>query len=128
MENGSQPATQEAVRWLGRFQLLERVGQGSYGAVWRARDVELDRVVALKIPHAGLSISPTELQHFLDEARKAARLRHAGIVKVHEVTTLQGLPVIVSDFIQGVTLKDLVEARRPNFRETARVTRHPGEA
>src|SRR5437764_456142 len=41
------------IRALGRFQLLERVGQGAFGAVWRARDTELDRVVALKIAHAG---------------------------------------------------------------------------
>ena len=113
---------------LGKFQLLERVGRGAFGAVWRALDIELDRIVALKIPHAGLTISPAELQHFLDEARKAAKLRHPGIVTVHEVTTLQGLPVIVSDFIHGVTLKDLLEVRRPSFRETARLVAEVADA
>ncbi len=104
---------------LGKFELLERVGLGAFGAVWRARDTELDRVVALKVPHAGLAITPEELQRVYDEARKVARLRHPGIVTIHEITTLQGLPVIVSDFIQGVPLSELLEVRRLTFREAA---------
>src|SRR5437764_531084 len=54
----SSVATVEEVRLLGRFQLLGRIGCGSFGVVWRARDTALDRVVALKIPHAGLLGSP----------------------------------------------------------------------
>jgi serine/threonine-protein kinase len=113
---------------LGKFHLLERVGRGSFGAVWRALDTELERVVALKIPHTGLAISPGELRHFLDEARKAAKLRHPGIVAVHEVTTLQGLPVIVSEFVRGVTLRDLLAVRRPGFREAAGLIAEVAEA
>jgi tetratricopeptide (TPR) repeat protein len=104
---------------LGKFQLLERVGLGSFGAVWRARDTELDRIVALKVPHAGLAITPEELQRVYAEARQVARLRHPGIVPVHEIATLQGLPVIVSDFIQGVPLSELLQARPLTFREAA---------
>ncbi len=103
---------------LGKFALLERVGLGAFGAVWRARDTELERVVALKIPHAGLAITPEELQRVYEEARKLALLRHPGIVTVHEIATLQGLPVIVSDFIHGVPLSDLIAARPLTFRET----------
>ncbi len=106
---------------LGKFQLLERVGLGSFGAVWRARDTELERVVALKVPHASAQGMPEELQRVYDEARKAAQLRHPGIVTIHEVVTVQGLPVIVSDFIQGVTLSDLLAVRKLTFREAARL-------
>jgi tetratricopeptide (TPR) repeat protein/tRNA A-37 threonylcarbamoyl transferase component Bud32 len=113
---------------LGKFALLERVGLGAFGAVWRARDTELDRVVALKIPHAGLAITPEELRHVYDEARKLAQLRHPGIVTVHEVATLQGLPVIVSEFIHGVPLNDLLENRRLTFRETAILVSQVAEA
>jgi tetratricopeptide (TPR) repeat protein len=104
---------------MGKFQLLERVGLGAFGAVWRARDTELDRIVALKIPHTGLTISPDELHRFEQEARKLALLRHSGMVTVYEVCRLNGLPVIVSDFIEGVTLRDLAESRQLTFRESA---------
>jgi WD40 repeat protein/serine/threonine protein kinase len=106
-------------RPLGKFQLLERVGVGAYGTVWKARDNELHRLVALKIPHPFLANYPHELERFHREARAAAQLRHPGIVTVHEVTMLEGLPTIVSDFIDGVTLRDLVKERKLTFRESA---------
>jgi tRNA A-37 threonylcarbamoyl transferase component Bud32 len=112
-------ATTSPSRPLGKFQLLERVGLGAFGAVWKARDTELDRIVALKIPHTGLLTAYADLERFHREARAAAQLRHPGIVTVHEVVTLDGLPTIVSDFITGVPLKDLLEAKRLTFREAA---------
>jgi serine/threonine protein kinase len=115
-------------RLLGKFQLLERVGLGAFGAVWRARDTELDRIVAVKLPHANLLTSPAQVQRFYREARAAAQLRHPGIVTVYEVTTLEGLPAIVSEFIDGVPLKDLLEARRLTFRETASLLAEVAEA
>jgi hypothetical protein len=107
-----QTTTTVPMRPLGKFQLLQRVGVGAFGAVWGARDTELDRVVALKVPHASLLISDSDLERFHREARAAAQLRHPGIVTVHEVQTLEGLPTIVSDFIEGVPLRDLLEVRR----------------
>src|SRR5262249_61074382 len=116
------------MRPLGKFQLLERVGLGAFGAVWRARDTELDRIVALKIPHASLLTSEADLERFRREARAAAQLRHPGIVTVHEVQMLEGLPTIVADFIQGVPLKDLLEVRRLTFREAATLVAGVAEA
>jgi tetratricopeptide (TPR) repeat protein len=113
---------------LGKFELLERVGLGSFGAVWRARDTELGRIVALKVPHAGLAITPEELRRVYDEARKVAQLRHPSIVTIHEVATLQGLPVIVSEYIDGTTLGDLLAARRLTFPEAATLVAAVAEA
>jgi WD40 repeat protein len=113
---------------IGKFQLLERIGLGAFGAVWRARDTALDRIVALKIPHTGLLTATTELERFHREARAVAKLRHPGIVTVHEVTMLQGLPTIVSDFIQGVPLRDLLLVRRLTFREAAALVADVAEA
>src|SRR5262249_51813238 len=76
-------ATASPRRRLGRFQLLERVGQGAFGAVWKARDTTLDRIVALKILHRGLGTDEEEMQRFGREARATAQLRHPGIVTVH---------------------------------------------
>src|SRR5262249_23651511 len=123
-----QTTTTDAMRPLGKFQLLERVGLGAFGAVWRARDTELDRVVALKIPHASLLTSEADLERFHREARAAAQLRHSGIVTVHEVQTLEGLPTIVSDFIDGVPLKDFLQVRRLTFPEAAALVAEVAEA
>src|SRR5262249_26108696 len=123
-----QASTAESMRPLGKFQLLERVGLGAFGAVWRARDTELERIVALKIPHTGLLTQEEDLERFHREARAAAQLRHPGIVTVHEVVTLDGLPTIVADFIPGVSLKDLLEVRPLTFREAATLMAEVAEA
>jgi WD40 repeat protein/tRNA A-37 threonylcarbamoyl transferase component Bud32 len=118
----------EPTRPLGKFQLLERVGLGGFGAVWKARDTELDRVVALKIPHAGGLASEGDFARFFREARAAAQLRHPGIVTVHEVQTLDGSPAIVADFIQGVSLADYLKVRRLTFHEAAGLIADVAEA
>src|SRR5262245_15314457 len=120
--------TASVSRPLGRFQLLERVGQGAFGAVWKARDPELDRIVALKVLHSGLGTDEEEMQRFGREARAAAQLRHPGVVTVHEVLTLDGLPVLVCDFVHGVTLRELLEVRRLAFRESSQLVSDLAEA
>jgi tetratricopeptide (TPR) repeat protein/tRNA A-37 threonylcarbamoyl transferase component Bud32 len=124
----ARPTTASGSMRLGKFELLERVGMGAFGAVWRARDTDLDRVVALKIPHAGLAGFKVHLDRFYDEARKVARLRHPGIVTVHEVANFQDLPVIVSDFIQGVPLNELLQVRPLTVREAATLVAEIAEA
>src|SRR5215471_15039663 len=106
-------------RDLGKFELLDSVGQGAFGTVYKARDSELDRTVAIKVPRAGNLAGPQELDRFLREARSAAQLRHLSIVAVHDVGQAGGVPYLVSDFVQGVTLADRLSARRPGFREAA---------
>jgi serine/threonine protein kinase len=120
--------TTRGMKPLGKFQLLSRVGIGAFGAVWRARDTELDRIVALKIPHSGILSSESELARFHREARAAAQLRHPGIVTVHEVQVLDGLPTIIADFIDGVTLRSWLESRRLTFREAATLIADVAEA
>lgn len=111
--------TPVAGRTLGKFELLEMVGEGAFGSVFKARDPELDRIVAIKTPRGGSVIGGQELERFLREARSTAQLRHPAIVSVHEVATLDGVPYIVSDFVHGVTLADQLTARRPSPREAA---------
>ncbi len=113
------PTTIGELRVLGRFQLMDNVGCGAFGAVWRARDTQLDRIVALKIPHSSWLTASGYQQRFEREARSAAQLRHPGIVRLYEVTVIDGTPVLVSDFIEGVPLKDFLEVRRLTTREAA---------
>jgi formylglycine-generating enzyme required for sulfatase activity/tRNA A-37 threonylcarbamoyl transferase component Bud32 len=115
-------------RLLGKFRLLARVGVGAFGAVWKATDTTLNRIVALKIPHSGLLTDAAELERFQREARATAQLRHPGIVTVHDVVTLEGLPVIVADFVTGVPLKEFLEVRRLTFPEAAVLVAEIAEA
>ena len=121
--NGS-PCEGNQLRQLGKFQLLERVGVGAFGTVWRALDLRLNRTVALKVPHAHLIESGEEVARFFREARAAAQLRHPGIVTVHEVPVVDGLPVLVCDFVTGTSLRDLIAIRRlPHLITAALVAR-----
>jgi WD40 repeat protein/tetratricopeptide (TPR) repeat protein len=106
-------------RQLGKFELIEPVGSGAFGTVFMARDPELDRVVAVKVPRAGNLPGGEELARFLREARSVAQLRHPSIVSVYEVGQQDGIPFLVSEFVRGVTLAELLTGRRPDPREAA---------
>jgi WD40 repeat protein len=98
---------------VGRFELLAVAGRGVFGTVYRARDTELDRVVAVKVPRAGILADPEALERFLREARNVAQLRHPGIVTVYDAGQADGVPYIVSAFVQGRTLADFLREARP---------------
>jgi serine/threonine protein kinase len=90
---------------LGKFEILERLGAGSFGNVFRARDTELGRVVAIKIPRAGSLAGKEDVSRFLREARSAAQLQHPGIVAIHEAGQAEdGTFYLVEEFVQGTTL------------------------
>src|SRR5712692_2029366 len=98
----------EGQRRLGRFELLEAVGIGAFGTVYKARDPELDRIVAVKIPRAGHLAGMEDLERFLREGRNLAHIHHPGIVPVYEVGQADGLPYLVTEFVQGKTLAELL--------------------
>jgi serine/threonine protein kinase len=89
---------------LGKFALGEMIGRGAFGVVYRAIDTELDRIVAIKFPRGGGLGSEVEAERFLREARNAARLRHPGLVAVHEVGRIDDTWYLVSEYIEGRTL------------------------
>jgi serine/threonine protein kinase len=105
---------------LGRFELLEQVGVGSFGYVFRARDTELGRLVAIKIPRAGHLASMEDAARFLREARSAAQLKHPGIVTIHETGQAEdGTFYLVEEFVQGTTLSARLKQGPVPFRDAA---------
>jgi serine/threonine protein kinase len=112
--------TEEGPRHVGKFELLEKLGIGSFGHVFRARDTELDRTVAIKMLRAGRLASREEVDRFLREARSAAQLHHPGLVALHGIgETEEGLFYLVEEFVQGETLAARLTAGRFAFQQAA---------
>ena len=105
---------------LGHFQLLEQVGEGQFGAVWKARDENLDRIVAIKMPR-NRHLLQSDIEVLLRDARVAAQLRHPNIVCVHEVGVHEDKVFIVSDFIEGPSLKEWLQTNKPSLRQSVQV-------
>lgn len=112
---------------VAHFKLVERVGMGAFGAVWKAHDTSLDRTVAVKIPRRG-QLDARQQKTLLREAQNAAQLSHPGVVPVHEVGREGETLYIVSEFVRGMTLGDWLSGQQPTAREAAELCRKIGEA
>jgi WD40 repeat protein/Flp pilus assembly protein TadD len=113
---------------LGKYELLEVVGRGAFGIVYRARDTELGRLVAVKLPRLGGPLTPAEADRFLREARSAAQLTHPGIVAVYDAGRAGDTCFVVEELVQGGTLTDLLRQHRPPFAESARLVADAADA
>lgn len=110
----------------GRYRLVESIGSGGMGRVWRAHDEVLHRAVAVKELTAALYVSDSEQSVLLArtraEARAAARINHSAVVTVHDVLDHDGRPWIVMELVEGQSLADAVKERgRIEPREAARI-------
>jgi tetratricopeptide (TPR) repeat protein len=114
-------------RHLGHFELVRELGIGKFGSVWMARDTELGRTVAIKIPRKG-ALDATETEFFLRDARAAAQLKHPHIVGVHEVGREHDTVFIVTDYVEGANLKEWLSDQRLSFRESAELIIRVAEA
>jgi serine/threonine protein kinase/tetratricopeptide (TPR) repeat protein len=106
-------ATAAIPQRVGRYEIQGTLGRGAFGVVCLARDTELNRLVALKLPSEGRFASHYDLEKFVVEARTAAQLEHPGIVTVFDVFHEQERVVIVQQYIQGQDLRRHLEASGP---------------
>jgi serine/threonine protein kinase len=90
------------------YRILEKIGEGGMGAVYKAQDTHLDRIVAVKVlPHEKLA-DPDRKQRFVQEAKAASSLNHPNIVVVHDIASDRGLDFIVMEYVEGKTLDQLI--------------------
>jgi tetratricopeptide (TPR) repeat protein len=122
-------------RRVGDYELLEEIGRGGMGVVYRARQVSLGRIVAVKMILGGALGPAADGRRLRNEAEAAARLQHPGIVAIHEVGEWEGQPFFSMDYVEGTTLAALIRehplpaARASGYVEAiARAVHHAHES
>src|SRR5213596_256023 len=102
---GGKPSQSLVGRTLDNYQVLSLLGVGGMGEVYRARDTKLGREVAIKVLPAAFSADADRLHRFQQEACAAGALNHPNILVIHHIDTYEGAPCIVSELLEGETLR-----------------------
>ena len=97
---------------IGKYRILERIGRGGMGTVYKAHDTVLDRMVALKVISSEIDVSEDLKARFYREARACAQLNHPNIVIVHDLGEEDGRLFIVMELLEGRELKTLIAERK----------------
>ena len=101
----------------GRYQIVEELGKGSMGVVYRAHDPQIDRLVALKVLRHDRVTSEAFVQRFFKEAKAIGRLSHPNIVTVYDVGQDQGSIYIAMEFLEGTPLNEIIQEKKFTLRE-----------
>jgi eukaryotic-like serine/threonine-protein kinase len=115
------PHPREDPQSLAHFKILDRVGEGGMGIVYRAQDEKLGRVVALKVLPPGFAADDARRKRFTREARLAAAVQHPNLVTVYELGEAQGRVYIAMEFVQGRTLRAWLQEGPPALSVALRV-------
>ena len=95
-------------RSISHYELIEKVGEGGMGVVYKARDTQLDRLVAIKVLPADKVANLDRKLRFMQEAKAASALNHPNIITIHEIGCEDGVDFIVMEFVPGRTLDHLI--------------------
>jgi serine/threonine-protein kinase len=98
---------------IGKYDVVDVIGRGGMGIVYKARDPILDRLVAIKMMTGGSDDSPELLKRFFREAQSTAMLQHQNIVTVYELGDYSGNPYLVMEYLEGESLDTLIASRKP---------------
>src|SRR5512147_1766760 len=94
---------------LGRYEIMEQIGAGGMGVVYRARDTKLLRVVAIKVLASGAEVTEADRRHFQNEALSLSKLNHPNIATLHDFDTVNDVDFLVAELIEGSTLEAQTE-------------------
>src|SRR6202051_2337884 len=94
-----------------RYEILKLLGQGSMGAVYKARDTELDRIVALKLIRPELAKNPEVLRRFKQELILARQVTHKNVIRIFDLGQAQGIKFITMEYVEGRDLKGLIHEK-----------------
>jgi serine/threonine protein kinase/Flp pilus assembly protein TadD len=112
---------------ISHYKILEKLGEGGMGIVYKAHDAQLDRDIALKfLPHFFTS-DPSEKERFYHEARAASALNHPGITTIHEISEHEGQLFIAMELVEGKTLKEMVKSESPSVNRILDIAIQVGE-
>ena len=109
---GEEKLSLEKGQHFGSYVILDHLGTGGMGEVYRARDSRLDRIVALKILSAEVAADKRRMQRFRQEARVASSLNHPNIVTIFEFGDVDQLTFLATEFVDGETLRDVLRGKR----------------
>lgn len=107
---------------LGRYEILRKIGEGGMGEVYLAKDGDLNREVAIKLLHEKYAKSESDIRRFTREAKAASTLNHPNILTVHEIGRIADLHYIVSEFIQGQTLREILGNESPEISKVLEIS------
>lgn len=106
---------------IGAYEILELLGAGGMGEVYRARDSRLGRDVAIKVLNRAASANPRSVRRFESEARAASALNHPGIVTIHDTGQSDGQFYIVMELVDGITLRHLLRRGAPGVKKVLHI-------
>ena len=112
----------------GRYELLEALGRGGMGAVYKARDIELDRLVAVKVIRPELADDPRTLERFKQELILARQITHKNVIRIFDLGTEDGTKFITMEFVEGRDLSHLLTERQFQPLEAAHIVRQVSRA
>jgi serine/threonine protein kinase len=111
--SSTEESSADLPRKLGRYELLEELGRGGMGTVYLAFDSQLDRQVALKVPHFRPNENSCLLERFYREARAAAQIEHPNLCPLHDVGEIDGVAYLSMSYIEGTSLAKLLKRETP---------------
>jgi serine/threonine protein kinase/dipeptidyl aminopeptidase/acylaminoacyl peptidase len=101
---------------ISHYKILEKLGEGGMGVVYKGRDMKLDRIVALKFLPPHLTKNESDLKRFVQEAKAAAALNHPNVCTIHEIHDEKDQPFIVMEYVEGETARQKTKSNRQNLK------------